>query len=93
MIGSRLTGQFGVGFGRPRQDLQVVGRWKRANCASYRYGYAMNENSSIESSQNDLEELREAIALVQVLDLNEHGAAYEQIHAKLEEALKSIDGK
>jgi len=53
----------------------------------------MNENSSIESSQNDLAELREAIALVQVLDLNEHGAAYEQIHAKLEEALKSIDGK
>ena len=53
----------------------------------------MNENSSIESSQNDLEELREAIALVQVLDLNEHGAAYEQIHSKLEEALKSIDGK
>jgi hypothetical protein len=58
----------------------------------------MNENSSIESlkvenSQDDLSELREAIALVQVLELNEHGAAYEQIHTKLEEALRSIDGK
>ena len=53
----------------------------------------MNENSSIENSQDDLSDLREAIALVQVLDLNEHGAAYEQIHVKLEEALRSIDGK
>ena len=86
-------GRLDVASGKLPQVLQVVGKWKRANCASYRYGYAMNENSSIEGSQNDLSELREAIALVQVLDLNEHGAAYEQIHAKLEEALRSIDGK
>lgn len=40
-----------------------------------------------------LDDLREAIALVQVLELNEQSAAYEQIHTKLEEALRSIDGK
>lgn len=39
-----------------------------------------------------LDNLRESIALVQVLELNDHSDAYEQIHAKLEEALKSIDG-
>jgi hypothetical protein len=42
---------------------------------------------------DDLAQLRESIALVQVLELNEHTRAYEEIHAKLEEALKSIDGK
>lgn len=41
---------------------------------------------------NNLDQLREAIALVQVLDLNEHCDAYDQIHIKLEEALRSIDG-
>ena len=48
-------------------------------------------------TQNDsatvLDELREAIALVQVLDLDDHCDAYDQIHIKLEEALRSIDGK
>jgi len=50
----------------------------------------MNENNS---STGDLDELREAIALVQVLELNDHSRAYEEIHIKLEEALRSIDGK
>lgn len=53
----------------------------------------MDENSSKSASVNELDELREAIALVQVLELNDHSAAYEVIHMKLEEALRSIDGK
>ena len=44
-------------------------------------------------SASDLCELREAIALVQVLELDDHCDAYDQIHNKLEEALRSIDGK
>jgi len=39
-----------------------------------------------------LDEIREAIALVQVLELNDHCDAYDQIHLKLEEALRAIDG-
>ena len=39
-----------------------------------------------------LREIREAIALVQVLDLNDHCEAYDQIHFTLEEALRAIDG-
>lgn len=46
-----------------------------------------------EPELDGLEELREQIALVQVLDLDQHSHAYEQIHIKLEEALRSIDGK
>jgi len=53
----------------------------------------MNENNSAETVTGDLDELREAIALVQVLELNYHSRAYEEIHTKLEEALRSIDGK
>jgi hypothetical protein len=84
---------FVAGSGSQRQEFQVVGRLKRANCAGYRYGYAMDQNISEENSVGELEELREAIAMVQVLELNDHSAAYEQIHVKLEEALRSIDGK
>jgi len=50
----------------------------------------MNEQSA---TTGDLDELCEAIALVQTLDLNDHSRAYEEIHIKLEEALRSIDGK
>ena len=39
-----------------------------------------------------LDEIREAIALVQVLELNDHCDAYDEIHVKLEEALRAIDG-
>ena len=89
--------QFGGDFGRLQPDLQVVGRLKRANCAGYRYGYTMEEdisqNLSTGQSTNNLSELREAIALVQVLELDDHCDAYDQIHSKLEEALRSIDGK
>lgn len=53
----------------------------------------MNQNISIGDSIDELDPLREAIALVQVLELDDHSDAYEQIHAKLEEALRSIDGK
>jgi len=53
----------------------------------------MDQNISASYSENQLDQLREAIALVQVLDLDDHSDAYEQIHAKLEEALRSIDGK
>ena len=53
----------------------------------------MDQNALDENRVGELDELREAIALVQVLELNDHSAAYEQIHVKLEEALRSIDGK
>lgn len=53
----------------------------------------MEEMNTTVSDSAPLDELREAIALVQVLELNEHSEAYEQIHLKLEEALRSIDGK
>jgi len=52
----------------------------------------MEQNLDATRSTDGLEELREQIALVQVLDLDQHSQAYEQIHIKLEEALRSIDG-
>ncbi len=53
----------------------------------------MEQDKSQNPSASDLDELREAIALVQVLELDDHCDAYDQIHFKLEEALRSIDGK
>jgi hypothetical protein len=53
----------------------------------------MDQNNAAETGVSNLDELREAIALVQVLELNDHSGAYEQIHTQLEEALRSIDGK
>lgn len=54
----------------------------------------MDEASSNNRNQVSigLDEIREAIALVQVLELNDHCDAYDQIHIKLEEALRAIDG-
>ena len=49
--------------------------------------------SSSKSTGTNLDQLREEIALIQVLDLQDHSEAYEQVHTKLEEALRSIDGK
>jgi hypothetical protein len=46
----------------------------------------------MENTSSDVQDVREAIALVQVLPLHEHPGAYDQIHARLEEALRSIDG-
>ncbi len=40
----------------------------------------------------DLTEVRQAISLIQGLELSEHVVAYDQIHAKLEQALRSLDG-
>lgn len=53
----------------------------------------MDQNISAVQPAKELDELREAIALVQVLDLDDHSDAYEQIHGQLEEALRSIEGK
>ncbi len=53
----------------------------------------MDQNISGSASAKVLDELREAIALVQVLELDDHSAAYEEIHLQLVEALRSIDGK
>ena len=53
----------------------------------------MEQQNQVQGTGSELDELREAIALVQVLELDDHSAAYEQIHIKLEEALRSIDGK
>ena len=43
-------------------------------------------------ARGDLTEVREAISLIQGLELSEHVVAYDQIHAKLEQALRSLDG-
>ena len=51
------------------------------------------EHRFIGSTETSLEQLREEIALIQILDLQDHSEAYEQIHTKLEVALRSIDGK
>ena len=51
-----------------------------------------NSNISANSNGVDLSEIREAISLVQGHELGEHVIAYDQIHAKLEQALRSIDG-
>ena len=51
------------------------------------------EHRFISSTETNLEQLREEIALIQILDLQDHSEAYEQIHTKLEVALRSIDGK
>jgi hypothetical protein len=56
----------------------------------------MSNVSNVSNSANpkgvDLSEIREAISLVQGHELGEHVIAYDQIHAKLEQALRSIDG-
>lgn len=49
-------------------------------------------HSSTSRTMN-LDQIREEIALIQVLDLQDHSEAYEQIHTQLEVALRSIDGK
>ena len=51
-----------------------------------------NSNISANSNGVDLSEIREAISFVQGHELGEHVIAYDQIHAKLEQALRSIDG-
>lgn len=51
-----------------------------------------SSDDSMDSNGVDLSEIREAISLVQGHELGEHVIAYDQIHAKLEQALRSIDG-
>ena len=52
-----------------------------------------SDHRFMSSTGTNLDQLREEIALIQVLDLQDHSEAYEQIHTKLEVALRSIDGK
>ena len=51
-----------------------------------------SSDNSMDSNGVDLSEIREAISFVQGHELGEHVIAYDQIHAKLEQALRSIDG-
>jgi hypothetical protein len=51
-----------------------------------------NSHPSANSNGVALSEIREAISFVQGHELGEHVIAYDQIHAKLEQALRSIDG-
>ena len=74
-------------------EWQVDGRLKRANYVGYRYGYAMDVDSSIVKVELDLDRVREEIALIQDLEVEHHGEAFERIHTVLAEALRSIDGK
>jgi len=43
------------------------------------------------SDSTELEEVRQAIEQVQVLELAQHSQAYDRIHQKLDDALKLID--
>jgi hypothetical protein len=43
-------------------------------------------------SQSAMDRISEEIASIQSLELEDHGRAYDQIHQKLESALRSIDG-
>ena len=53
----------------------------------------MDVDSSIVKVELDLDRVREEIALIQDLEVEHHGEAFERIHTVLAEALRSIDGK
>lgn len=53
----------------------------------------LSQNAANGSVVNEyLSAAREAISMVQSLDLDDHAPTYDQIHEKLERALRSLDG-
>ena len=54
--------------------------------------FASNENSSIISEVNLVEEVKIELTDIDHADLTEHAARFEALHGKLQEALNTIDG-
>jgi hypothetical protein len=53
---------------------------------------ANNENSSISSEVNLVEEVKIELNDIDHADLTEHASRFEALHGKLQEALNAIDG-
>lgn len=54
--------------------------------------FASNDNSSITSEVNLVEEVKIELNDIDHADLTEHAARFEALHGKLQEALNTIDG-
>ena len=54
--------------------------------------FAPNDNSSISSEVNLVEEVKIELNDIDRADLTEHAARFEALHGKLQEALNTIDG-
>lgn len=54
--------------------------------------FASNDNSSISSEVNLVEEIKIELNDIDHADLTEHAARFEALHGKLQEALNTIDG-
>ncbi len=54
--------------------------------------FASNDNSSISSEVNLVEEVKIELNDIDRADLTEHAARFEALHGKLQEALNTIDG-
>ena len=54
--------------------------------------FASNDNSSITSDVNLVEEVKIELNDIDHADLTEHAARFESLHGKLQEALNTIDG-
>ena len=54
--------------------------------------FASNDNSSITSEVNLVEEVKIELNDIDHADLTEHAVRFEALHGKLQEALNTIDG-
>ena len=54
--------------------------------------FASNDNSSISSEVNLVEEVKIELNDIDHSDLTQHAARFEALHGKLQEALNTIDG-
>jgi hypothetical protein len=54
--------------------------------------FANNDNSSVNSEVNLVEEVKIELNDIDHADLTEHSARFEALHGKLQEALNTIDG-
>ena len=54
--------------------------------------FANNDNSSVNSEVNLVEEVKIELNDIDHEDLTEHAARFEALHVKLQEALNTIDG-
>jgi hypothetical protein len=54
--------------------------------------FANNDNSSVNSEVNLVEEVKIELNDIDHADLTEHAARFESLHGKLQEALNTIDG-
>jgi hypothetical protein len=54
--------------------------------------FASNDNSSVTSEVNLVEEVKIELNEIDHADLTEHATRFESLHGKLQEALNTIDG-